>query len=364
MNIDNSLQKVQGSHQFHRYAQMVDGSQQDVTTSTQRHRHHDDDRLNLSDASKTAGTSKLDLNPEQSLSAEQHLSIQIFSQMFKRVTGQDLPMTAPADLSAQEGTVSAQLPQQSPVDQASTNAGSTYQQSASYFQAQMITFNAEGSISTQDGQSVKFSVSLSMSRLFYSEATLNQPQDNTNQEQPLQASFQGLAAELTTTTFSFSIDQGGSADQIGHQQTATPSGAADAANTATAATANPAGTANTSVANDTAANTGNTTVKAKKDDAGDDPIHNLMDQLHDMEESMFNIAKKLFKALRIWQQQQDGSQQLLALGDEKLGALFVGNHSKPLTPSSETSQANAPASTTNSQPASAPNQTPSLHLAA
>lgn len=358
MNIDNSLQKVQGGHHFHRHAQMVDGGSQDPATPVKRHRHHDHDELRLSDAAKTAGTRKLDLDPEKTLNVEQQLSIQIFSQMFKRVTGQELPITAPADLPAQDGPVSAQLPQQPPATQASPDAGATYQQTASFFQAQIITFNAEGSISTKDGQSVKFNVSLSMSRLFYSQATLDQTQLDPGQDQPLHASFQGLAAELTTTSFSFSIDQGGSLDQLGSRKPATPPNA-PAANSATNATPNVAAKPD-SASNPPINASPTATTTAEKDDDGDDSRHKLLDQLHDLEESLFHLAKQLFKAMRIWQQHQDGSQQLMALGDETRGALFVGQHSKPL-PATPTNTPDAP---THAPAQNVPDRSPSLQLAA
>lgn len=306
MNIDNSLAKVYGGHRYHQYANSLDGvSHSRVEKNHHGRRNDDGSDVKLSDAAKAFTTEKTEVDLKKSLQAGDFLNVQIISQMMKRITGQDLQLTLPSELQNQLDGISVQVPQQPLATPDNQAANSTYQQSASYFEAQITTFSAEGSISTKDGQNVKFSVSLSMSRLFYSQANINASGDGGNNE-PLQVSFDGLAAELTTTSFNFSIDYKGSVDQVSTDP-----------KPANGETANP-------LAGQTVSN--NTAATIRHDDA-----QKPAEQTDDPFGPLFDAVKSIFNALRVWQHHADGSQQLLALGDQSLGAIFLGHITKPLT---------------------------------
>jgi hypothetical protein len=307
MNIDNSLIKMQGNHHYRQYENSIDAANQGQVSSRRDLRPQEDsDQLKLSDAAKATKTEKTDVDLEKSLKAGDFLNLQIISQMVKRVTGQDLQLTLPTDLQDQVGGISFQAPQPPPSTPGKLVDGQTYQQSLSYFEAQSITFNAEGTISTKDGQNVKFSVSLSMSHLFYSQENVNAASGDANTDKPLQVSYSGMAAELTTTSFKFSIDSKGSLDQV--------------ATSPKPAIADPA----------SAHNASDKPVKEVKNDTADDKMHKATAKQNDSLESIFDGFKSFISALRIWQHHADGSQQLLALGEQSIGAVFLGHVTKPL----------------------------------
>jgi len=313
MNIDNSLISVYGGHRYHQNANLLDGVSYSRVDNHHRDRHGDHDHdVKLSDAAKAAKTEKTDLDLKKTLQAVDFLNVQIISQMMKRITGQDLQLTLPSELQNQFDGISVQAPQQSPATPDTQAGNVTYQQSASYFEAQITTFSAEGSISTKDGENVKFSVSLSMSRLFYSQTNINAAGGDAANNEPLQASFDGMAAELTTTSFNFSIDNKGSVDQI----TTNPKPA-------------PAAAAADSLAGQAVGDNTSATIEngdAKKANQGRD----------DAFSPFFDAVKSVFTALRIWQHHADGSQQLLGLGDQSIGAIFLGHVTKPLAAEQKT----------------------------
>lgn len=314
MNIDNSLSRIYETRHHQYQANGVSDTSSTQVGRSQHHRHRDnDDELKLSDAAKATKTEKTAVDLNKPLEAEHVLHMQIISQMMKRITGQDLQLTAPADLKDQVGGISVQAPQQPPATQANDAKALTYQQSMTYFEAQVTTFNAEGSISTKDGQSVKFSVSLSMSHLFYSQATMNSASDGGSNTDPLQVSFNGMAAELTTTSFKFSIDSSGSSDQVA--TTPKPGSTEPASSSAVASVPAPAQ---------------NNSVKADNDDDKAENSHQATLKLDDMQKSFLDTVKNFFTAMRVWQDHSDGSQQLMALGEQSVGAIFLGHLTQPL----------------------------------
>ncbi len=92
--------------------------------------------------------------------------------------------------------------------------GLEYDSRETYFEAQSMSFSARGMIRTSDGKQIDFNLELSMQRAFYSESTTSLRLGDAVQKDPLIINFNGAAAELTSTKFSFDLDVDGSADQI------------------------------------------------------------------------------------------------------------------------------------------------------
>lgn len=312
MNIDSSLIKNGSSRPLVNFGNLQNSLDDALPVRQRRHHQVDADKLRLSDAGKLAQTNKLPLEADAEPNAEHQLSMQIVSQLFKQVTGQDLAITTPDQLPNQATGATAQLPGQAPVP-ASANQpanGLNYQLSQTYLQTQRLTFSAEGLISTKDGQGIKFSVSLSMSQLFFSQTNVSANVGPGKQSSPLQVSYNGMAAELTSTEFSFSIDQGGSADHI-----ALPSSPANAPSAPALA------------------------VQSEREN--DQDQERDTQKPGDLQQAFASLAQTFFKSMRLWQHQQDGSQLLLALGDQKLGSVYVGHLGKPLaTESTQTNDTN------------------------
>lgn len=266
------------------------------------------DKLDLSAAAKAPAPQSRLMDLDKHLDRFDTLNLQIIRRMFKAITGQDFKLFSPEDLQAQADQVSYQEPQQPPAppDAASTTGtGLVYQRSMSYFESETTTFNAEGSITTKDGKSLDFSVALSMSRTFYTESNLSIRAGDAAKTDPLVINFDGNAAELTSTHFQFDIDANGSLDQIAVLKSGSGMLALDKNQ-------------------DGAINDGSELFGPK--------TGNGFNELaaYDGDNNRFiDEADAIYKQLRIWLRHEDGSQQLMALGDKNIGAIYLGHLSTP-----------------------------------
>ena len=260
-----------------------------------RPEHSYKDRFQFSDAAKLSSTRMRKVDLEKKPEAEHGLNIQIIKSMVKKITGQDLQLFSPQALQDIAEQVSVQEPTQAPEQSSNEDSGLVYQQSLAYFESQTTTFSAQGIINTKDGQQVNFSVSLSMSHMFYAGIDLAQTQSDQSGEDSINVNFAGNAAELTTTHFQFSVDTKGSQDQV----ETIPS------------------------ISDTAAQESN------QAEAVDSATENRMDASANNNTVINNrltaAVKSIYRQLKIWQHHTDGSTQLLALGEKSVGALYLGH---------------------------------------
>lgn len=93
--------------------------------------------------------------------------------------------------------------------------GLEYDSRQTYTEAQRMDFSAQGMVKTADGQQIQFNLQLSMERSFTSEQSVSiRMGDAVKQQDPLVINFNGTAAQLTSTKFSFDINADGNAEQI------------------------------------------------------------------------------------------------------------------------------------------------------
>ncbi len=102
---------------------------------------------------------------------------------------------------------------------ASSNApagwGMAYDLSETYTEYQETHFSASGSVTTADGQQIKFQLELSMARYYHEESTVSlRAGDAARVVDPLVLNFSGNAADLQDQRFSFDLDADGSSEQI------------------------------------------------------------------------------------------------------------------------------------------------------
>lgn len=263
----------------------------------------DQDRIQLSQAAKAAGTGKCCLDLQQQPEAIHSLTMEIIRRMFKEMTGLDLQLFSPDQLQAQAEQIDIQQPP--PPASAGASQDLIYQQSISYFESETTSFDTEGSITTKDGKSIAFSLSMSMSRSFYTETTMTLSQDEAPKKDPLVINFSGDAAELSNTHFAFDIDADGSLDQI-------------------AAFKSDSGLLAWDKNQDGQINDGTELFGAKTGNgfaelaAYDEDGNRFIDE-----------GDSIYRQLRVWQRHEDGSQQLVALGDKNIGAIYLGHVSTP-----------------------------------
>ncbi len=102
-----------------------------------------------------------------------------------------------------------------PQQPARVGFGLEYDARETYLEAESMSFSANGVVKTADGKQIDFKLDLSLQRVFYSEQTTSlRLGDAVLQHDPLVINFNGAAAQLTSTTFSFDLDADGTDEQI------------------------------------------------------------------------------------------------------------------------------------------------------
>ncbi len=301
MIIESATINMQSAHHFlqsSRYAESFRAIRSEGVESTVRPPAND--RLTLSKAVAESRESTLDLDRQPD--AMHSLMMQIIRRMVKEITGKELKLFSPADLQGKADEVRFQVPAQA---QPNRDSGLVYEQSFSYFESENTSFSAEGSIKTKDGQSIDFSVSLSMSRSFYFESNQSIRLGESAKTDPLVINFDGNAAELSNTFFEFDIDADGKANQIAMLKPGSGLLALDK---------NQDG-----VVNDGSELFGPASGNGFEELAAYDEDNN-----HFIDE-----ADSIYQRLRIWFRHSDGTQQLLALGQKNVGAIYLGHVSTP-----------------------------------
>lgn len=92
--------------------------------------------------------------------------------------------------------------------------GVEYDRHETVRESERTSFAAEGVIKTSDGKEIRFQLSLEMRREFFQESNLSLREGDGVRKDPLVINFNGAAAQLTDTKFSFDIDSDGAADNI------------------------------------------------------------------------------------------------------------------------------------------------------
>lgn len=305
MIIDNAAVKMHAGH----YQQQRSQRSETLKIVPNRpqpnvERSHTED-FKLSDKGKALGTQKNKVDLDRQPGAMHSLSMQIIRRMVKEITGQELNVFSPDELQGQVDDVGYQEPVQAPAQSPDNSVGLVYQQSMSYYESETMSFSAEGSISTKDGQNIAFSVSLSMSRSFYVESNLSITAGDQAKTDPLVINFDGTAAELTTTHFQFDIDANGSMDQVAVLKPGSGMLALDE---------NEDG-----MVNDGSELFGPKTGNGFEELAAYDEDNN----------QFIDEADSIYNKLRIWLRHEDGSQQLVALGEKQVGAIYLGHVTTP-----------------------------------
>ena len=268
------------------------------------------DVVSLSKTAQTLKPEKQSLDLSEAPDAVHGAMILIIKQMIKQLTGKDFKIFSADELTADQasGAQNVDIEAAPPANpQASAGFGLVYEHQTVYQESESLSFSATGSIETQDGKSIEFSVKLNMSREFRMETNssiaIGDPEKKVD---PLVINFAGNAAELSQTHFEFDIDANGTADQIAGLKPGSGFLALDK---------NKDGVINNG-SELFGPNSGNGFSELAKYDSDN---NNFIDE-----------ADPIYDSLRIWQRHEDGSQQLLALGDKNIGAIYLGHVTTPL----------------------------------
>ena len=166
------------------------------------------------------------------------------------------------------------------------------------------SFSASGSVRTADGRNIDFTLGLTMCRDYSCERTLRQS-GSVELRDPLVLNFDGGAAELTGQRFAFDLDADGSDEQL-------PGLAAGCAWLAFDRNA------------DGRINDGSELFGTRSGDGFAD-----LACLDDDGNGWVDEADSAFSSLCLWRRDEDGNDALNALGEMRVGALYLGSAETP-----------------------------------
>jgi len=237
------------------------------------------------------------------------LNMRILKAMFARVLGKQIrlsnPETPVAQVTAAEAapvTTEAAPPAEPPLQ----GSGLIYDYFESHEEYESTSFGAEGKIVTEDGREIDFSVQLNMTRAFYSEQSLSIMEGDALKD-PLVINFGGTAAELTQTKFAFDIDSDGRDDQISFVNGNSGFLALDKNS-------------------DGVINNGSELFGAQSGDGFSELAAYDLDGNNWIDEN-----DSIYSGLRIWSKDAEGKDTLVAIGQQGVGAIYLGRVSTPFS---------------------------------
>lgn len=135
--------------------------------------------------------------------------------MLERLFGIDIDVFEMEDLAADTEPFEIQDPNQVQARPSRAQIGVIYDYHETYAEIEHTQFQASGVVKTADGKEIAFSLKLDMQREFYSEESRSVRLGAAAQaKDPLVINFDGSAAQLTDTRFSFDLDSDGKAERM------------------------------------------------------------------------------------------------------------------------------------------------------
>jgi hypothetical protein len=264
-------------------------------------------QVDISAQASSLQPSKAVLDDQETLDPLDELKQSLIKLLVEQLTGKKINMISSSeikDAQASADTVDATAQNQSQAGNERQGWGLVYDHYESHYESETSSFSASGVVHTADGQEINISVELNMSRECVSQQQLSLRAGDALKD-PLVINFSGSAAELTDRSFSFDIDADGTSDQIAFVGPGSGFLALDK---------NGDG-----VINDGSELFGPQSGNGFADLATyDTDGNNWIDENDD-----------IYDRLRIWSKDASGNDQLVALGQRGVGAIYLGHVDTP-----------------------------------
>lgn len=179
--------------------------------------------------------------------------------------------------------------------------GLEYEYHESHYERQTMSFAAEGSVKTEDGREINFSIQLNMSREFFSKTDVSLRAGDAVRVDPLVVNFSGSPSGLTDAKYSFDLDADGTSDQISFTRDGSGFLALDA---------NSDGIINNGL-------------ELFGPQSGDGFLE--LSKFDGDGNGWIDENDPIYEKLRIWTKDENGNDQLFALGQKGIGAIYLGN---------------------------------------
>jgi hypothetical protein len=269
------------------------------------------DRLTLTnEALAHKPTKKIaDVDKYEKLDDKEIFKLQLIIKMMEVITGKKIKLVEPEQFIAEiDEETSKELSEvtdkmdsaQEPGTQRA-GFGIEYDYYESHYESENTTFSAQGTVKTADGKEINISIDLSMSHEFLSENQLSIRSGDAVVKDPLVINFNGNATQLTQEMFNFDLDMDGRQDQISFAGPNSGFLALDSNGD--------------NVINDGSELFGPRTGDGFQELESFDDDGNLWIDENDL----------IYNRLRIWSKEADGTDRLVALGKQGIGAIYIGN---------------------------------------
>lgn len=244
--------------------------------------------------------------PMFELSEGDKQKIRLLQILIESLTGKKVKFNVPvADEEQESGSVQMKHPKAFLKNFGNNSApllgwGMEYHSYNAHSEQEKTSFTAAGIVKTADGKEISFSAELKMSRQFMSEQRVDIKAGDALRD-PLVINFDGGAAQLTDNKFYFDIDSNGTQEEMSFVKSGSGFLALD-------------------LNEDGIVNNG-------KELFGPDSGNGFADLgKYDSDGNQWiDENDPIYQKLRIWTKDADGKDQLFALGQKGIGAIYLGN---------------------------------------
>jgi len=259
-----------------------------------------EDQMAAASQSGASGTSGVvgDDRELLQLSDKDKQKIYLLERMIEFLTGKKFKFVLPKDIKLDESKGTLQLQGTAPQKQ---GWGLEYDYHEAHYEKQTMTFSAKGTVKTAGGKEIRFDLDLGMSREFASRLDISLRAGDAVCVDPLVVNFGSSSASLTNNKISFDIDSDGIADQISFVREGSGFLALD-------------------INNDGKINNGSELFGPQSGNGFADLAKYDSDGNTWIDEN-----DDIYDKLRIWTKDENGNDQLFALGVKGIGAIYLGN---------------------------------------
>lgn len=223
-------------------------------------------------------------------------AMRVAKQLLERLTGRKIRLWSSKDFEQKTNRVN---------NPSRSGTNLEYTAKETVYDAEAVAMEAKGVIKTADGRELSFSMSMSMTREFFSQTSTS---INTGTAtDPLVINYEGKAADLTNQTFTFDLNTDGTKDQLPFLEPGSGFLALDRNH-------------------DGKINNGSELFGSK--------TGNGFDELRAYDEDGNNWIDEndaVFNELRVWAQDHGGTDSLHTLQQHQIGALFLGSTATPFS---------------------------------
>lgn len=236
------------------------------------------------------------------------LNLRILRTLFEKLTGRTFKLYEPPlvpDQTTADPSVAAEAQEQAAPG--NRGWGLRYENREIHHESESTQFQAQGMVTTADGQQIKIGAELNMSRSFTSVLEETMQIGDRVLKDPLVLNFKGTAAQLTENTFAFDIDADGVGDRIAFVGPDSGFLALDSNG-------------------DGVVNNGGELFGARSGDGFADLA------AHDGDgNGWIDENDDIFSRLRIWMKTATGEDRLLTLQEQGVGAIYLGRVTTPFS---------------------------------